>query len=390
MKRGVEHNLFNQSPKRLTNLVRLFVVVSLCLMPGTGAVAANIQVNPDDFAIYAGGKVVIDDDSNIHGGIVQGALGRGDFWIEEDVSVDGNVYINTYSGGQDKDSVITGDVVNTYTGGTYRLNDGASVQGNVDINGYISLGKDASIGGDLTADSIWLSQKSDVYGDVFYQNSFGKHNKADVHGSIIHGGDPDRLTFTTRDSPNFTTGHIDLGWLEGNKTHAIAAGDYQDLNIANDATIELSAGTYNFDELLWTGNDTEFIIDTTLGDVILNFAKGGSIGNNVKFSKIGTNDFLFAAGGRTSFGNDAQIDGSVYVFGTGDLVFGHRAILSGKAYTEGDFYLGKDAELFGLGMNSGGISTTIPSPVAVGAGLFLLIGSLMQRRIRPGVAAAAS
>lgn len=388
MNSGVIHNMFFVNTKRRANLAGLFDVVLLLLVSSAIAPstqAANIQVNPSDFAVYAGGNVQIRDRVDIQGGIAQGALRSGNFQFGHDGQVHGNVYLNSPNGSLSGRSHIAGDIVNAHTGGAFNVEHDASVGGNIDSPGRIRVRDRGRVDGSITARNIELGHDSSVGGDVYYQSGLTMRDRAQVFGSIAQGGNPDTLTFQTRNSPNFTSGQVNLGWLEGDRVHAIDAGSYKHLKIRDRATIELTAGTYNFDRLNQTGHDTEFLIDTTLGDVILNFADGGSIGDRVKFTKVGTNDFLFQSGGRVSFGHDARIDGSVYVFGSGDLVFGDRTFLSGQAYTEGNFFLGHDAQVFGQGFNTGGISTSIPSPVAVGSGLFLIFGTLLQRRRRSTV-----
>ena len=371
--------------KMAARRVCLFVVALGLIAGATNAMAASIQANPNDFAIFTGGDLVTGEDVVIRGNIAQGAIyDNRDFYIGEGSRVEGNAYLRSNNNTSlSRQSVITGDVVATRK---FNMSNRSQIGGSLHTQGDVTMGNRSSIGGNLHGDDIWMSNKASVAGNVYHDGSFGKRNNARVHGQVIQGSNPDVVAYTTRDAPNFTSGHVNLGWLRGGETHAIVAGDYTSLNIGNNATIELSAGEYNFSKLDWTGNDTEFIIDTTDGDVVLSFANEASLGDHIKFTKIGTNDFLFQAGGRTSFGESLDLDGSIYVFGSGDLTIGDDAILSGQVYTEGDFYLGEDAVIYGQGLNNGGITTTIPSPAAVFAGLFLISGTLMQRRRRHNVA----
>lgn len=359
MIRTKRSNLFDSLAKKAARTATFFAVGGF-LCAATGVFASNIVTNPTDFAVYAGGKVSTGARVTLGGDVAA----DGSFWVDPDSTVQGDVYTNrgdfSLSGG----STIHGNVI---TAGNAYLNSNATVTGDIQAAKKGDLAAYATLGGNLVAGkSIYINPNATVGGDV------------------TPNGNPDTFSIAFRDNPGFTYGSTNLGYLAGGQTYNLTAGDYTNLNVGSNATIVLTAGEYNFSRLDWTGSGTQFVADTSMGDIILSFANGASIGSDVTFTNTGGNDFLFQSGGRVSFGARAHLDGSIYVFGSGDLTLGASAFVSGQVYTEGDFFLGNDSIVRGSGS---GITTSIPSPTAVSAALLLCIAGVIKRTRRPQAAA---
>lgn len=379
-------------PKQTAGLLAGLLVVASVLMGSISeASAASIYAEPTDFAVYALGNATVQNDVEIQGNIA----GAGDtFDIGHRVFIDGNAYADANTAVFQNNGIVTGDIVNS--GGVY-IGDrvpsqypDAGVRGSIHSQGSVKIEGHAVVAGNVHGSSVWQDWHSNIEGNVYFESGFSPrpHDGSSLGGQAYRQGQagyvgPDTISgFGTREAPSFNGGsqNVTLSW---NETADLAAGSYDTLTLKSGATLRLTAGTYTFGSDSLVEWNSQFIVDSSLGDVIIQFADGADIYSNftlIDENESDENGVLVLSGGRLSFGERTSIDGSIYTFGEGDLTFGNNTFLDGQVYTEGDFFLGEGSVV--TGRSVGGSISTVPSPAAVSVGIFLVFSGLMKRQRR--------
>jgi len=332
-----------------------------------GARAGIIQTTPDDFAVLTGGYLSVDRSTSITGTV--GAVGGG--WIDREVVMTGDVYSGSGLG-TGRNVTIGGGLVSA---GDVWLDRGASVA-SIDGSRNVGIGRGVNVDGYVAAGRrVGIDRDTVVRGDVSYGTGQWISGSATVGGTVGQGLREVRTWQTTLpDEPAW--GGAGGSAYHGRGDDVILDPDtYGSLNVDRDATVHLSAGTYDFGSI-WLGSGTEIVADTSAGDVVLNLSGSLSTDAEVSFTRSGGGDLLIQADGFIYLGRGTQADGAFTSFRSLGVDAGSSII--GRLQSTGNLWIGRDSTL--TGPLTGG---AVPEP----ATLAFLAGGVMavltRRWMRP-------
>jgi hypothetical protein len=341
---------------------RLAAIVAVALLAAGSARGGTIALDAADVAVLAGGSLSADQSVTIHGSTVS----FGNTWFDRDVTVKGSAYAGG-SYGNARNVSITGNVV----AASHVSIDKDSTVGTIDAGRDVWLGKSVQSNTITAGRGVSLSNDVTVNGDVYYGSNYWGPSSATVTGSTTRGGNPADWSLELPEAPTFTP-NSGSDWYARNSSVSLTPGTYGSLSVDRDSTIRLTAGTYHFASL-WLDRGTQFIADTTGGDVIVNLSSSLSTGAEVAMTHAGDGRFSLTAGGNIYLGREAEVDAHL-------MAFGHATIdafskLGGGLYAAGNIHLDQGVSVNGSFMPSGGGlggQESVPEPatlVTVLAGL---------------------
>jgi hypothetical protein len=335
-------------------------LTTICFLAAAVAPAARagiIQTTPDDFAVFAGGSLSLDRGAAVTGPV--GAVGGG--YLDRDVRVSQGVY----SGSKlttGRDARIGGGLVSA---GNVYLDRGTSVA-TIDSGGSVGLGSGVQVGGYVAADGrVDVQRHASIGGDVSYGTGEWISGGATVGGTVAQRLRTVTTWQTTLPDEPAWTGGGGGAWYGRGEDVTLAPGTYGSVSADRDATVRLSAGTYDLGSM-WLGRDTEVVADTSGGDVRLNLSGSLSTDSEVTFSKSGDGALLVRADDFIYLGKETQAQAGFTSFRRLDV--DKASMISGRIQSTGDVWIGRDAEVRGP---MGG--HPIPEP----AGLAFLAGGLV-------------
>jgi cytoskeletal protein CcmA (bactofilin family) len=165
-------------------------------------------------------------------------------------------------------AVIIGDVVSIED--TVHLDQEVRVEGNVAAGGDVQLKKDAVVSGDVTA-----------AGPVFVEVG------AVVSGTISQNTGVPPSSVITSPSLSLIAGTQDIIVEKSNSPFTLAPGSYGKLEVRTEATLNLSAGVYAFEEIRL---DRQAIVnlDVSAGTILIDVVKGVSTSEEVQMLSNGS------------------------------------------------------------------------------------------------------
>ena len=212
-------------------------------------------------------------------------------------------------------------------------------------------GRVTTMMGDLKAHEILIKKKAEVTGDVFFDLL---DNDGTIDGTEFLGSGPPYVTAPVFRQAVVPVGALDID-ISDDGSMTLAAGDYGDITVGNDATVIFSGGLYNVRSI--DGRGGSRILFDALSDVRIentfrtaNNSVVGPSGAGVSASGIilyvaGENDagdpqtFPFAA----KVGNFSDVDANFYV-PNGTLRI-KRATNARGAFLAKDVHIEKDVQL---------------------------------------------
>lgn len=146
-----------------------------------------------------------------------------------------------------------------------------SVHGDLHSNGNIDFDKGGpgEYHGNATAvEDIKIDKYNTIHGDVTAGEEVDLDKRATVTGTVTENATVDYVN--PLPFPSFTIGSNDFE-VSKNKTKTLAPGNYKTVTVNKEATLKISAGTYNM-ERLDIEKSASLIMDTQLGPVTINIA----------------------------------------------------------------------------------------------------------------------
>lgn len=144
-----------------------------------------------------------------------------------------------------------------------------TVHGNFHSNGEIDFeeGGPSEYHGNVTAvTDIKLKEMNTVHGDVTAGDEIDFRSGATVTGTMTENADVEEISLLPL--PSFTYGNNDFEVYK-NKTKSISPGNYKTVTVNINATLKMSAGTYNM-KRLDIERGAKLIVDAQLGPVTIN------------------------------------------------------------------------------------------------------------------------
>jgi len=337
------------------------------LMMASVAGAAVIITEPSDFALLAGGSLTTDVNVTVGGKIGSGGV----LYLGTGTHIAGDVYtLSSFNTGQS--ATIDGRVL---AAGEIYLNSYASA-GGLEGRSSLSLAPNATVGGNVVgAAYVGLGAKATVQGHLSYGTSYWANATAHILGSAGQNTmTPDTWEGSFRTAPVFEVPSGSIYYAAGSDT-TLAPGDYGTMSVAQGSVLRLSAGTYDVSSL-WVGAGTQILVDTSAGNVVLNFGTGLSTSADVLFDATGAGSLVINARDYVYLGTNSYVDGSVYSYGSLDVAAGGS--IYGQAYAATTAYLGSGASV--MGVHS---TTVVPEPatlVLMGLGAVSIVLSRRCKR----------
>ncbi len=272
-----------------------------------------------------------------------------------------------------KRSFVQNDV---FTNGSFKSASNSSISGRVVANDSIKVGSNSQIGRLDGGQDAKIGNNSLIFGPIGVAGNLNIHPGAFALGGISATHDSWNATgvpdppATSFDNPNLL---VDIN-VSKNQTGSVAPGNYADLNLKNNATIILSAGTYFFDRINMKSRSM-IIADTTNGAVNVNVATILKSSNRASVRNTGENDSKFTVFGDTKIGPNNNILADI--ISLDNLKVGKKTLLSGSFFSEGDIRLGSNVIV-----NSSGSDGSIPQIPEPASALLLTTGiaALLKRR----------
>jgi archaellum component FlaG (FlaF/FlaG flagellin family) len=334
-------------------------------LAGTPAYATTLNLN--DFVLFAGiGPVSIGNNTNIYSGAVgtNGSITTGTGVTVNDLDAGGNILTSNNS------TVRSGS--NVIAGGNYTTGTGVNLNGvNVTLGGS-KLGSAPATGPASLTTGVTIPAKPFAAGSPYQLPTLPP-------GGI---GSPSSAA---------------LGNVTTEPVGTLAPGDYGALSLANNKTLNLTAGTYHFTSFsIGTGSDINF--DLTGGAINVLVDGNISISNSTTWtpSNGDASDIFWEAYGNVTIGTGAEVYGTIFASGVAalgkDENLNNNGMFTGQYLATGGISIGTGTK-FNLLVNDRFISnenhlgaTPIPSALPLfGTGLGI-IGLLGWRRKRKAAA----
>lgn len=371
-------------------LVVLYTVMAV-LCGSAGAVSVDIQ----NLALRSGTDLWLGGGSTVQGSIAAGrdisvdsngtisgsSYAGKDSWYGHNGSVGGSVYAV-------KENVMArdGNVGGNVTGGSVHFGRDTNVGGNVTAGtGGVSVDRDTSIGGNVTANkNIWIDKNSTVGGNATagVGKSVETGRNVTIGGTTGSGATPDAPSFSAPALPTAPTTPGASGpyqWTGNGGELTLTPGQHGGLGFGNNATLNLTAGQYDLGEF-WMANNGLVNVDTSAGDVYLNFYGDMSTGNNVLFNKTGDgNLFITLFDSDAWLGSNNELDAALRAY-NGSFGADPETSLTGTYWATGEIALGRSTSVEYMNYYNGGGGATVPEPMtlagvlmaASGAGVYLV------------------
>jgi len=150
---------------------------------------------------------------------------------------------------------------------------------------------------------------------------------------------------------------------------SLLAGHYDDLILANNCTLTLSAGNYYFDRFS-VGNGLTLNLDTSAGAVSIIVDGDISLGNNLVSYLQGSGSVYTEAHGDWTLGNNGLWIGTV--FATDDIAVGENGTIYGALYAGDRITLDNNVCVYG---SSGPMAASCSSPQVPEPATMVLLGT---------------
>jgi hypothetical protein len=189
------------------------------------------------------------------------------------------------------------------------VRDRAVVTADVCGGGYLKLGADARVEGDVVVDgNAFLRSRARVAGDVTLAGSL--REQPDV---VIEGTLEEQATVTLPDIPAREVSYGTRNVTVKNGRHETwAPGDYRGGKVRARGSVVLTAGTYNFRGLEIEPN-AELILDTTGGEIVVNVDRQLEFGDRSLIRTEGDGTVTFYTNSRRTLriGTDVTFRGAI-------------------------------------------------------------------------------
>jgi len=324
-------------------------------------------MQPGEFAVYAGQHLSTGSDVIIHGNV---ASFSSDVEFGRNAAVYGSVHagddFKLYKGSTVTGAVYAADKVTLSKDTTAGALHGKDVTiGNDATTGSLFASRNAKVGdrsivnGSIdAANDVELKKDSVVNGDVTYGRKLKKYSSATIAGLVAQGMPtaptpplspsvtlaPDgKWPTVLKDIPRFVYGRQNR-YFARNSTSTLAPGTYRNLSVDRDATLTLTAGTYNFYDA-WLGRNVELIADTTGGNVLINSADDFRMDRESIIRRLGQGDVLISTGDDLYVGRSANINATLCVYD--DLSVDTYATVLQSVYAHEEVWLGEGVRIVG-------------------------------------------
>jgi len=190
------------------------------LLVAASADATFINVQPNTFAVLAGGKLETSTGTHINGWV--GAVN----------------YIKLGNANQ-----IIGDA---YTNSHLRTGKNTLIQGRVVTADNLKLGNVSETGSLDSGSKVYVRRSSTVHGDVNYTKTFTIHPSSVVEGTVTANDLPDSWLPIMQPIVGFAEVVGENLIFEKGSTETLAPGNYNKLKAKSQSTLYLTAGLINY------------------------------------------------------------------------------------------------------------------------------------------------
>lgn len=258
-------------------------------------------------------------------------------------------------------SNVTSSGYSVLTNGSLSTDNGVSIGGNVFANS-IWLSNNTSIDGNVISNSISTGNNVSISGDLSYNNSFWMPKTSNVTGEIAK----DSWNASKIDKVQTSYGNKSL-YYSKNSTVNLAAGDYSSLSVSKGSTVYLTGGTYNFKNA-WFDSNVNIVVDTSAGDVFINTADSFTTSQQVSLITNGSGNAYIQSAGSFYIDHHNQIAASILANTNGSV--SHSTAISGIVYANNSLWFGNNVDISGI------INTSTSSAVPEPATALLLISAI--------------
>ncbi len=341
--------------------------------------SSTVVLGTDDFTVLAGGRLSTSKQVSITGNVGAGS----NIWFNQQSSVTGSIYTGgKFSAGSRfsvsnrilaAGNVSIGENANLLsidTKGTMYIGSNSRV-GDLNAKGNLSLSKYVTVNGNVVSNNrVYVNRHSVIHGNLTYGTSYWLNSQSTVDGNISQGSaSVDVWSPVKRDKPGFTSGSDNIHYQK-DTDNTLLPGNYRSLVACKNATVRLTAGTYNLGRI-WLDKDVQLIADTSEGDVLVNIANSATAGKDVKFQTLGSGQLTLQASHNIALSENVLAQANLISFG--NLTISSDSQITGQLYADNNIYLGKGVQVTGC------CGTPVPEPATIG---LLLIGFYVVRKKR--------
>ena len=245
-------------------------------------------------------------------------------------------------------SVSFGSAIDDISTNNYAVYAGTNIStgNNVSINGNTASGtstwfaKDNSITGNVyTGTSFSTGKNVSVGGDITYGSSFWMDKDSTVGGNTLQSN----INISAVELPGITAQN-DSMWYKNKSSINLDPGSYGSLSVSKESTIYLSSGVYDF-KSIWLDKDIEIVLDTSMGDVIINSVGSFSTGNEVTLTNNGTNGAYIITGQNLTLGNDNNF--AATLISNAGVSISKNSFIDGMIYANKDVWISNEVQITG-------------------------------------------
>jgi hypothetical protein len=308
------------------------------------AQAALIQNTLDDFTLFAGNRLVAGSNITINGQTGSGSdmrLGRL---------------------GQ-----INGDL---FAHGKLNLGNDSGIIGNIISGKNLVIGSRSQTKSASGAQNVNVNKHAVVHGTLAYGAAARIHPLAHIRDFVSTDLDTWNLLPVPSQLPNFPAQAVQDGFtLHRDRELTLSPSAYGNVRIAGNGILHLSAGEYNFKNIV-LGPNAQIVADTTEGSVTVNVSENLKSSKGASLFSADETLMTFNVGRNLTLGNSNKI--FAMLNSAKNMKIGNASIVTGSFVAGNNLRLGK-----GLEVNSVK-TTTIPEPTT----LALLGGGLLSILVR--------
>lgn len=336
-------------------IAALLGIVCVC-SPSLCLFAEDVSLDTFDFTLLAENRIVVGPRSE-----VIGSIGASDaVTLGRDSEIEGDVY--------------AGDGLSN---ARFVVTPRSEITGRAVANGDTIVGAHARVGSLATNGSIRLAANAIVSNEIAHGagQRFVAHRTAVAAEPTIHSDIWVAPAFpemnTTPDDGLGTQGKSFTVFRRG-PIGTLSAGSHGTVRIGAGATVLLTAGTYNIENLI-LGSRGSILVDTSQGAVTINIGNKLRTAGGVDIKNIGDDQVTINVENRVRIGNNNDIEANIIAYH--NLVIGSNSELEGYFYSKRNVFLRRGVDIRGP---DGSNRPVIPEP----GSLLLLTGGAYWLRHR--------
>ncbi len=322
-----------------------WVIAIVCSLVFTNSIPATL-ISPTltEFVVFSEGKMSFNADVAI-----AGSIGAGDkFTVDNNLILLGNLYARSRA--------IIGS--------------NSEISGAVLADDLVKLKSDSQ-SGNIESAKIYLKENTVVSGDVQYQKKLSKHKTSAIIGNQLG---PIQLALWQQPQMSFAPilpqTETENQYFKSESEHTLEPGSYDKLKVKPYGTLFLSAGQYNFNNIILS-KGVLVVADTRNGNITINVTGDFKSYDDVTFGNAGGGQVTMNVGDNLTIGNDNQF--YINLTAWDDIVVKKRSLVAGTILGKDKVKLYQEVQV-NPAMQFSYSFPEVPEPAAI---LFLLVGTII-------------